>query len=331
MNDLQKIEFNVTGTARKELTNAIGELMGITPKYAGAPRFEYLIGDTRVQKNGEFFWDIRTEAGIINAVLNGLAERGYTFERPLTAEQNAEFSAEVAAEADYAEPTPTEAELANVAEREYAIEPDYREPATEREELGLGVERREDWQGENGLSASDVPDTITIEFPANGVNEQILYDLLNSKGSLIDAALGDDCPWEHEFGTDGLPLTDLPIEFEDGRIKFEWLKFGCPQDSVQAWTTFLAAAVKYSKTQKRVTAKDIGFDEANGKFPLRVFLVKIGLNGPEHKWCRSYLLRNLRGDSAFSSSESKAKWQAKHQKNSVMTQNVEVASDDISE
>jgi len=40
--------------------------------------------------------------------------------------------------------------------------------------------------------------------------------------------------------------------------------------------------------------------------------VKIGLNGAEDKWTRKFLLRNLQGDSAFATPESKQKWLAKH-------------------
>ncbi|GHU53732.1 hypothetical protein FACS1894132_06730 [Clostridia bacterium] len=199
---------------------------------------------------------------------------------------------------DEEEPKLTESELANIAEREYAIEPDF--------------------HGE--------PDTITIELPATNVKEDILRDLLNSKNSLIDAALGEDCAWQHEYGTDGLPLTDLPIEFADGKVKFEWLRFGADSDAVTAWSTFLAAACKFSKTAKRVTAKD--GEVENQKFAFRVFLTKLKLDGAENKWTRRYLLRNLTGDTAFATPESKQRWLEKHGKKA---ENTEVQSDEVSE
>jgi hypothetical protein len=156
------------------------------------------------------------------------------------------------------------------------------------------------------------PETIAIELPAMNVKADILRDLLNSKNSLIDAVLGADCAWEHEFGTDGLPLCDLPIEFTDDTVKFEWLRFGADGDTIKAWSAFLAAAVRFSKTAKRVTAKDS--EVSNPKFAMRTFLVKLGMNGMEDKWCRQRLLQNLSGDSAFATSESKERWQAKHLK-----------------
>jgi hypothetical protein len=187
---------------------------------------------------------------------------------------------------------------------------------TEREELGLGAERREDFQGENGMSANDVPDTITIEIPADNANEYILRALIDSKATLIKAALGAD-------GT-----GELPIEFADGKVKFEWLKFGVEADTIMAWSTFLAAAVKFSKTAKRVTAKDIEVE--NQKFSFRVFLVKLKLDGAEHKWFRRFILRNLSGDSAFATIESKERCLAKQAEKAANKAVTEV-SDEVSE
>jgi hypothetical protein len=197
-------------------------------------------------------------------------------------------------------------------EGESDIPDDWENGMTEGEELGLGQTRREDAQGENGMSADDVPDTITIELPATNVKPEILTALLNSKATLIEATLGADCAWQREYGTDGLPLAGLPIEFADGKVAFAWLKFGADGDAVQAWSAFLAAAVKFSKTAKRVTAKD--GEVENQKFAFRVFLTKLKLDGAEHKWLRRYLLRNLTGDTAFATPESKRRWLEKHGK-----------------
>jgi hypothetical protein len=188
---------------------------------------------------------------------------------------------------------------------------DYPEPADDLQERALIRERRLG-NGENGMRSDDVPETITIELPTINVKPEILTALLNSKATLIEIALGADCAWEREYGTDGLPICDLPIEFDHGRgtVRFEWLRFGADADAVAAWSAFLAAACKFSKTAKRVTAKDGAVE--NEKFAFRTFMVKLGMNDAENKAYRRYLLRNLKGDSAFATTESKAKWQAKH-------------------
>jgi len=166
----------------------------------------------------------------------------------------------------------------------------------EREELGLGHTRR-DPVGEDGMQASDIPDTITIEIPFTG-NEEILRSLLQSKATLITAALGED-------GT-----GELPIDFEDGKAKFEWLRFGVDSEIVEAWSAFICAAVKFSKKAKRVTAKDKAIE--NEKFAFRTFMVKIGMNDVENKEWRRLLMKNLKGDAAFATMASRNKWLANH-------------------
>jgi hypothetical protein len=266
-------------------------------------------------------------------------EKHYTMHNALICDYLAgeEDEAELAAEIDL-EAADTEGEAAEetiaeiIAKPEFkeavralmSNEADYPEPADDQQERDLIREQRLG-NGENGMSPNDVPDTITIELPALNVKPEILTALLNSKNSLIDAALGEDAAWEHEYGTDGLPLGDLPIEFADGKVRFEWLRFGADSDAVAAWSAFLATACKFSKTAKRVTAKD-GLVE-NQKFAFRTFMVKLGMNDADNKWVRRYLLRNLEGDTAFATPESKAKWQAKHLKN----HGTEVADNEISE
>ena len=176
-----------------------------------------------------------------------------------------------------------------------------------REELGLGCTRRENLQGETGMSASDVPDTITIEIPFTG-REDILHALLQIKATLIISALGEDACSDVSEPQNGPDI--LPIEFEDGKAKFEWLRFGTDGEVVQAWSAFLCAAVKFSKKAKRVTARDTVVE--NEKFAFRVFLVRLGMNDAKNKVWRRLLMRNLKGDAAFATTASKEKWLAKH-------------------
>ena len=157
------------------------------------------------------------------------------------------------------------------------------------------------------LGGDDVPTMITIELPAANANEDVLRALIESKATLIKSALGDD------------GLGELLIIFEGDKIAFNWLKFGTDSDAIKAWSAFLSAACKFSKTAKRVTAKDKAVE--NEKFAFRTFLVKIGMNDASNKDYRRQLLRNLSGDAAFATAESRAKWQAKHLKNAEATNN----------
>jgi len=313
---MARISYNVTGEARKDLAYAVGELMGVVPVYTGAggntaegerQRFSYVVRNITVTQNGDIIWDDRTSDETMTKVVSGLAARGFRCEGEPSAFPIGDENTETAQ--DSAAAQGTTAATVTVAQENTA------QTAETTTTTHGGTDTATETPDQVPAETPDqTPDTIIIELPAAGVNEEILKALLNSKNSLIDAALGKDCAWEHEYGTDGMPLTDLPIEFadtEDGRVvKFPWLKYGADSDTIGAWSAFLAAAVKFSKTAKRVTAKDTAVD--NEKFAFRTFLVKVGLNDADNKWARKLLLKNLKGDSAFATPESKAKWMAKH-------------------
>ena len=292
-----KISFNVTGAERKSLVGAISEKLNAPTKYLGAPTFAYKVGDCHIDKVGT----VTTEGSVADeqnhALITFLNERGFIG----TVEDRGDDDAE-----------PIDADTTVEPEPPYFPE----QPHEDWENCA------EDFREIDGLPPKmTAPETITIERPATNVKPEILTALLNSKATLIEAALGEDCAWEREYGTDGLPLCDLPIEFSDGKIKFEWLKFGADSDAVTAWSAFLAAACKFSKTAKRVTAKD--GEVENQKFAFRTFMVKLEMNDVENKWHRRYLLRNLKGDSAFATPESKAKWQTKHVTKKIIAEEVE--------
>ena len=144
---MNKLRINTEGhQARKDLTYKVGELVGIAPVYSGAGgnvlegerfRFSYVVMNITIAQDCTIVWDERTDVETMNKVFDGLEQAGYEFERPTL--ETAGTSAE-------AEESPTFEEL----------------QMTEREELGLGKERREDPQGENGMQASDVPTTEAL-------------------------------------------------------------------------------------------------------------------------------------------------------------------------
>ena len=173
-----------------------------------------------------------------------------------------------------------------------------------------------------------MPDAITIEIPFTYCGDltlakENLAALLQSKATLINAALGEDAFWysppeeyspENPGGWYGpAPRNNaLPIEFTENTVKFnDWLRFGTEAEVIAAWSAFLCAAAGFVKKAKRVTAKDTGLLE-NQKFHFRAFIVRIGMNDAENKAHRKTLLRNLSGDSAFATPESKARWMEKH-------------------
>lgn len=73
-----KIDFNVTGSERKTLVVAIGEILGIKPKYLGMPSAAYEVGNFTVDKNGTVASDDDGEN--IETLLANLAQRGFVAE-----------------------------------------------------------------------------------------------------------------------------------------------------------------------------------------------------------------------------------------------------------
>lgn len=51
---LNEIRFDVKGQQRKAVANEIGDLLGKQVKYAGVPTCDYLIGQSRLDKEGVF-------------------------------------------------------------------------------------------------------------------------------------------------------------------------------------------------------------------------------------------------------------------------------------
>ena len=70
--ETMEVRFDVAGSARKALANAIGEAIGAYPAYQAAPTFAYIIGDYTLDRQGIL-------TGPHNAYLLGfLAQDGYT-------------------------------------------------------------------------------------------------------------------------------------------------------------------------------------------------------------------------------------------------------------
>lgn len=76
-----QIKFNVTGSERKQLVNAIAEIAEVESKYSGAPSFAYEVDYFTIDRNGTLFFDDRADSQEIENLLEGLVSRGFTFEQ----------------------------------------------------------------------------------------------------------------------------------------------------------------------------------------------------------------------------------------------------------
>ncbi|MCL2509174.1 MAG: hypothetical protein FWF05_08370, partial [Oscillospiraceae bacterium] len=125
---------------------------------------------------------------------------------------------------------------------------------------------------------------LTIEMPLGNFTPEKLDNLANmvaAREFLLRKALGTD---------------DLAIRVTDDTIKFPWFRSLEPE-AVNAYSVFIERLCKTALEKKRVTAKERPVE--NMKFSMRVWLIGLGMVGPEFKSVRRVLLKNLPGNSAF--------------------------------
>ena len=182
---------------------------------------------------------------------------------------------------------------------------------------------------ENGNSA----DELVISLPMDGHTARSLRNFLNlmySRGPLLNKALGTS------FAVDGdllgeLDQMEIPTAEEMvNRLETYRQQTGCAgmtglrvtrgkvslvfpgtTDShrVDAYAQLCAAMNRMTITQKRIQAKKV--DDANEKYALRIWLIRLGLNGAEHKELRKLLMKNLSGHAAFRTPEEAEKFRIK--------------------
>lgn len=300
-----ELKYNVTGAQRKSLVGAISTVLDAPTQYLGAPTFAYEVGGYHIDKVG-------TLTGPDNLGLeDALHQAGFDadgdtrrYDEPDTYESGLggmgaipsleELEAEAYAEREMKRMAVEAQNVPDYSNRgQYGgdeIPEDWEDRMTMEEELGLGRQRRESFEGENGMQASDVPNfdegiRLVIEIPHSSFADTALENLkrlVESKGSLIKKAIGAET---------------LKLDITDDKVRFPWFENGNNPDAVKAYTHFVTALCEMAKNQKRITAREKKTE--NDKYAFRCFLLRLGFIGTEYKEERKILLRNLTGSSAF--------------------------------
>ena len=117
--------FNATGERRKEMVKVISGIVGMKAVYMRMPTCAYAISNFTVSKEGTLAWDERSSEELVEKVLAGLTQAGFTAEPEETTEEQAETQ-ETAETEDSAE-----------ADAEGTAEPE--EAAGPQEGIGLTV------------------------------------------------------------------------------------------------------------------------------------------------------------------------------------------------
>ena len=108
-----RFEFNRTGAERKALVQAMGEILGVKPRYLGMPTAAYEVDYFHIDKTGAVEFDDRADSEEIENLLERLAERGIVAAPAETAQEGG--TAEESADAENkAEEPETEAQGADL-------------------------------------------------------------------------------------------------------------------------------------------------------------------------------------------------------------------------
>ena len=263
-----KANYNLTGTKRKELVQAIAEITGEKADYKRMPTCAYEIGNITVDKEGTLICEDEEKLG---RVMVGLGQMGYypDAEQPADPEPTEVPETKEAAEPETdSEATPTDEQD---AETEPATEPETDSETTDPAEPKEPAENTE-----------KAPE-LTISLPLAAANVGTLTNILFSKGNLIRHALG---------------VTDIRINVtEDNKIEFPWFTREVTAEEAKAYTLFISLLCKLSKELKHASSRPVETD--NEKYAFRCFLLRLGFIGADYKEARKILLQNLTGSAAF--------------------------------
>jgi len=300
-----EIKYNIEKSQRKALAQKIADIIGAEVEYLGVPSCAYQIDIFTLSKDAVLSFTDRSDTELVEKVLDGLADAGYIGET-VTPPEGTESTPDT--EEDY-----VEIDVTIVSDTEEDADNHYDEPE----------------------ETTELPEPLTAEisFPLSHHTVQSLTNLIcmiHSRGALLSKATGGQFYADKSL-TDAI-LDDKTfrsiheliayireweetnpelkgIRFADDKLIFDG--FGVAQDAetVQTFTKLAAAMNKMAITQKRVQAKDV--DDSNEKYALRIWLIRLGLNGADCKVDRKRLMAPLSGHTAFRNDAERVRWEAK--------------------
>lgn len=201
-------------------------------------------------------------------------------------------------------------------------------------------------------ASTDEPISLTVSVPADthtGISLRNLIYLLYTRAGLLNKALGTrfrvddalvealqeeactitaaafrkaigDFEVEHGMAMEGLTITPETITFS-----------GLPETSeaetLRTFTILCGMMNKQALTQKRIQAKMV--NDENEKYALRIWLTRLGMNGPEYKEARAILMKNLSGHSAFRTKAEEERWKERQAKKREEERNAKAAEEVI--
>ena len=327
---MKKYALNIDD--RKVLVSRLMELTGLHSQYTFMPRCAYIVGKFTVEKEGTLVIEENAEQEIIQTLLDEGIIRDE--DAPQTEATNVD------------QPEQDVVTTVLTGETEVEDQPDEEPESTAEEsaEVQEPVIEDEPMDTVNDTNADEAPvpteqptlqdvDELTISLPMAGHTAQSIRNFLNlmySRSPLLNKAMGtnfsvsqglldaleqattrtvDEMLDELEayrLGAGNTGMTGISITAEKISLA---IAGPLTQDKVSAYTELCSAMNRMAVTQKRIQAKTI--NDANEKYALRIWLIRLGLNGDEHKAIRKLLMQNLSGHAAFRTEEDAEKFRVK--------------------
>lgn len=346
---MKKYALNIED--RKVLVSRLMALTGLHSQYTFMPRCAYIIGRYTVEKEGTLVIEENADDALIQTLLDeGIIRDEDALQTEAVNEETPEEPSEIAeteelAEAEEvvtndqpdeepeatAEETSAAEELSEDAEStEETVEDDSTDEDDSDEEEESILEEQPSTEEQ---PATEDVDELTISLPMAGHTAQSIRNFLNlmhSRGPLLNKAMGTnfsvlnsllealeqatthtvdemlDELEEYRLGAGNTGMTGICITAEKISLTFAG---PLTQDRVSAYTELCSAMNRMAVTQKRIQAKTV--NDANEKYALRIWLIRLGLNGDEHKALRKLLMQNLSGHAAFRTAEDAEKFRVK--------------------
>ena len=329
---MKKYALNIED--RKVLVSRLMELTGLHSRYTFMPRCAYIVGSYTVEKEGTLVIEDNAAPEIIRTLLDESIIREEGVETPETEAACGETTESECEESDETvdsteDTQPTEESGATAEES-----PEVQEPVDEDEPM----DTVNDTDADEAPVPTEQPtlqdvDELTISLPMAGHTAQSIRNFLNlmySRGPLLNKAMGTnfsvsnslldaleqastrtveemlDELEEYRLGAGTTGMTGISITAEKISLTFAG---PLTQEKVSAYTELCSAMNRMAVTQKRIQAKTV--NDANEKYALRIWLIRLGLNGDEHKTIRKLLMQNLSGHAAFRTEEDAEKFRVK--------------------
>lgn len=348
------LKFNRNTEERKTIATRLGELTGLQPFYTRAPRYAYEIGPYTVDRDGDLFVDEeQADADILTALMNeGLITGGEVVGEADDREPDAEpdgmqeareiqdgaCGSEETEDSESIEPdvtVPDSVSEENTSEESVTAEPQSAGPDTE----GTGCADPENSENTDGDATGEetLDMNMNFEIPLGahtGATLRNLVNLIYSRGPLVNQATGghfeadagliealkdDRCTYtranffravadyEDQHGKSLYGLTITPES-----VSFTGFGEAADVDHLRAYGHLAVMMNNQALHQKRIQAKAV--DAANEKYAMRIWLVRIGMDGDEFKQTRKILMEKLTGHSAFRTAADAEKAKVKAQK-----------------